>query len=207
MPITAALALFNSKAVQCDTLIANAHRADVAGNPLFPALDREQITIAAFLNLYVAWEEFLESAFGAYLTGMATLSGALPVRYATPPTTHAATRMLVGINRYFDFANHTNVRKVAAIYFQDGYPFDAPISAILGDLDDMRTMRNSSAHISSTTQIALESLAQRIFGAPRPGVSLYSMLTSVDPRSSVGGTVYAESRDKLLAAATLIANG
>jgi hypothetical protein len=71
----------------------------------------------------------------------------------------------------------------------------------------MKTMRNASAHLSSTTQVALESLAQRIFGAPRPNITLYAMLTTVDPRAAAGATVFAEAKEKLLATAQLIANG
>src|SRR5690606_2303094 len=74
------------------------------------------------------------------------------------------------------------------------------------DLADLRTMRNASAHLTSTTQAALESLAQRIFSTPRPGIDLYTMLTSVDPASASGNTVFAERKDLLLIAAKLIAS-
>jgi hypothetical protein len=163
--------------------------------------------VAGFLNLFVAWEEFLETAMSQFMVGTPTLSGMVPVRYATPPNVESAKRMLIGTNRYFDYANHELVRRMAALYFQNGYPFEPHLSAIVTDLADMRTIRNASAHLSSTTQLALESLAQRIFGAPRPGVTLYSMLTANDPRSATGGTVYAEARDKLLATAQVIAQG
>lgn len=207
MPIAHAVATLNAKSNQCDSLIANAHRLDPGGTHLFPAIDREQITIAAFLNLFVAWEEFVETAFCNFLVGAATLSGTLPIKHASPPTLDVAKNMLIGTQRYFDYANHENVRKMAGLYFDAGYPFETPLSGIFTDLGDLRTMRNSSAHISSSTQRALESLAQRIFGAPRPGISLYDMLTAVDPRSGAGNTVFGEARDKLLITAQLIAQG
>lgn len=207
MPIAGAIATLNAKSAQCDSLIANAHRLDAGGAYLFSPLDREQITVAAFLNLFVAWEEFLEAAFAHFMAGIATLSGAVPVRFASPPNTDAAKLMMIGTNRYFDYANHDNVRKMALLYFQAGYPFEPHLGAIFSDLADMKTMRNSSAHMSSTTQIALESLALRIFGAPRPGISLYALLTAIDPRAAVGNTVYSNARDKLLATAQLIAQG
>jgi len=174
---------------------------------MFSQLDREQITIAAFLNLFVAWEEFIECCFASFMAGAATLSGRLPSKHASPPSADLAKKMLIGTQRYFDYANHEHVRKMAAIYFDSGYPFEAPISSIFGDLGDLRTMRNSSAHISSSTQIALESLAQRIFGLPQPDITLYKMLTAVDPRSDTGNTVYGDARDKLLVTAGLIAQG
>ncbi|MEC5399911.1 hypothetical protein [Uliginosibacterium sp. H1] len=207
MPIALAVATLTANCTQCAALISNAHRLDAAGAFIFPQIDREQITEAGFLNLFVAWESFLESAFGHLMVGAATLSGALPVRYASPPGKDVALQMLTGTNRYFDFANHDFVRKMAGLYFQNGHPFEPHLSAIATDLADLRTMRNASAHISTTTQRALEALAQRIFGAPQPGVSLYTVLTRVDPRSATGNTVFAEASNKLLTTAQLIAQG
>lgn len=207
MPIAQALANFRTKAAQCDALIANAHKADPAGVPFFSPIDREQITVAAFLNLFVAWEEFLEFTIANLLTGVPTLSGALPPKFASPPTADAARAMLIGVNRYFDYANHDFVQRVVPMYFQGGYPFQPHLRSISTDLADLRTMRNASAHLSSTTHSALEALAQRIFGTPQLGISLYTLLTRVDPRGGGGNTVFAEARDKLLVAAQLIATG
>ncbi|MEJ1096495.1 MULTISPECIES: hypothetical protein [unclassified Pseudoxanthomonas] len=203
----AALTKLQAEAQQCDALITNAHRSDANGTAIFPARDQEQITVAAFLNLFIAWESFLEACFISLMTGGATVSGATPNRFVLPPTAQAAQAMIIGINRYFDFANIDNVRKVARIYFEHGYPFEPHLSAIVVDLQDIKMMRNSSAHLTSTTQAALAALAQRITGTPQPGISLYSLLTHTDPRAGNGQTVYATCRDKLLAAAQLIAVG
>lgn len=207
MPIASAIASLVAKANLCDSVIASAHGTDPAGAPYFPAPERELITVAGFLNLFVAWEEFLEVAMSLFLVGAPTLSGSAPVRYASPPDVETAKRMLIGTNRYLDYANPEIVRRMAGLYFRNGYPFEPHLSAVAPDLADLRTMRNASAHLSSTTKVALESLAQRIFGVPRPGINLYSMLTAVDPRSTAGATVYADARDKLLAAAQLISQG
>jgi hypothetical protein len=207
VPIAGAITALSAKAAQCDALIASAHRVDAAGVSLFPSAEQNMITVAGFLNLFVAWEEFLETAMSQFMVGISTLSGNAPVRYATPPDVETAKRMLIGTNKYFDFANYELVRKMAALYFENGYPFEPHLSAIATDLADLRTMRNASAHLSSTTQRALESLAQRIFGAPRPGITLYAVLTAVDPRAAAGATVFADARDKLLTTAQLIAHG
>jgi hypothetical protein len=207
VPLASALAEFQARAVQCDSLIGNAHRVDATGALLFPAADREQITVAAFLNLFIAWEGFIEDSMTKLMAGSPTISGNLPMRYVTPPTQAAAKAMVIGINRYFDYANHDNVRRVVAMYFDQGYPFEPHISGITSTLADLRTMRNASAHITSTTQLALEALAQRVFATPRPGIALYTLLVSVDPRSATGGTVFTESRDSLLTVAGLIASG
>lgn len=207
MPIAIALNTLNLKSTQCESLIANGHKTDALGVYIFPQIDREQITIAAFLNMFIAWEEFLESSISDFMAGEATLSGKHPVCYANSPNADAAKKMLIGVNRYFDYANLDNVRRMTSLYFEFGYPFEPHLSSISSDLADLRTMRNSSAHMSSTTQKALDGLAQRIFGIPQPGITLYTMLTSVDPRSVAKNTVLAEAKNKILAGAQLIANG
>ena len=207
MSLTDTLATFQARASQCDRLIANAHQADAAGVAVLPALDQRQITVAAFLNLFVSWEAFLEESLVKLMAGSPTISGRAPVRYVSPPTVEAARRLVIGVQRYFDYSNHDYVRKIVSMYFDNGYPFEPHLSAINTDLSDLRTMRNASAHITSTTQAAFEALAQRIFSTPRPGIDLYSVLTTTDPRSALGNTVFAESREKLLVVAGLVANG
>jgi hypothetical protein len=201
------LATFQASASQCDSLIANAHQADAVGVALLPALDQRQITVAAFLNLFMAWEMFLEETLAKLMAGSPTVSGQTPVRYVLPLTVEAARVLVIGVGRYFDYGNHEHVRRIVGMYFENGYPFEPHLSAIYTDLGDLRTMRNASAHVSSTTQAALESLAQRMFSTPRPGIDLYSVLTSVDPRSAAGNTVFAECRERLLVVAELVANG
>jgi hypothetical protein len=201
------LADFVASVSQCEALIAHAHQVDGAGSSVLPPLDREQITVAALLNMHVAWEVFLESSMTELMIGSATINGNQPVRFVSPPTQQAANQLIVGVMRFFDFANTENVRKMVPMYFQNGYPFEPHISAVFSDLSDLRTMRNASAHTSTTTQSTLEALARRIFGAPRPGITLYSMLTSTDPRSTSRDTVFKTYRDKLVVAASLIATG
>lgn len=207
MSIAQAIATFGAKSAQCSSLIASAHRVDAVGASLFTLLEREQITASGFLNLFVAWEGYLESTFTSLMIGGPTLSGTHPVRYALPPSPESAQQMLMGTNRYFDFANPELVRKMAKLYFENGYPFEPHLSALATDLADLRTMRNASAHISFTTQRALEALAQRIFNAPQPGITLYAMLTRADPRSVTGNTVFAEASAKLMVTAQLISQG
>ncbi|MGQ0484317.1 MAG: hypothetical protein ACT4SY_03050 [Hyphomicrobiales bacterium] len=206
MTLAVSLSDFMKSVVQCENLIANSHKVDGAGLSVLPEIDRQQITVAAFLNMHIAWEMFLESSLVKLMTGEATVNGGLPTRYVTPLDAENAQKIIIGMMRYFDYANHHNMRKIASIYFDQGYPYEPHLGAVFSDLEDLRTMRNSSAHISSTTQSALEALATRIFGTPQPGITLYRLLTSADPRSPPK-TVFVTYKDKLWAAASLIANG
>ena len=207
MPITQTLADFRHKVTQCDNLIVNSHKVDLQGNAVLPELDKQQITAAAFLNLFIAWEEFLEQALTDFMVGEPTMNGSVPMKYVSPIDRKAAGAMMIGVMRYFDYAQYDNVRKIAGIYFDRGYPFEPILSGIVADLQDSRTVRNACAHISTSTQSALEALAVRIFGQPRRGITVYQLLTAIDPRVGATGTVFATYRDKLVTAAELIANG
>ncbi len=207
MPLAKILNDLKADVAQCDSLIANAHRSDANGKSLFPLLDRQQITVAAFLNMYLAWETFLEKSLTELMIGSATLSGSLPTRYVSPLNVEAARTLVIGIQRYFDYGNHDYVRRMVGIYFKDGYPYEPHLSSISTDLADLRTMRNASAHITSTTQRALESLALRVLFQPCPGINLYTLLTTIDPRSKTGDTIYVEYKNKLVVAADLITHG
>jgi hypothetical protein len=207
VPLASVLADFKSKVSQCENLISNSHRKDATGADILPAADREQITIAAFLNMYISWETFLESIFAELLVGASTLNGLSPAKYAAPPDTKIARHMLKSVMKYFDYGNHDYVRSMAKLYFKDGHPFEIHISAVHSDLADMKTMRNSSAHMSLTTQNPLEGLALRIFGKPCIGIGLYQMLTSTHPRSPNKDTVFGAYKTVLITTAELIANG
>lgn len=207
MPLHSVLTTFKTDLAQCDSLIGNAHRMDGSGKPTLPEIDRRQITVAAFLNMYIAWETFLESSLVTLMVGNPTLGGTLPVKYVSPVNLEAARLMVIGVQRYFDYGNHDNVRRVVSMYFRDGYPYEPHLSSIMSDLADLRTMRNASAHITSTTQTALESLALRLFSRPHPRVDLYRLLTTPDPRSPARDTVFLTYKKKLLVTAELIVQG
>ena len=207
MTIADILQDFQLSVQQVDSLVVNAHRTDAAGVFLFPAIDREQITVAGLLNLFIAWESFLEGSLAELMTGAVTISGGIPVRYVIPPTIDAARTMVLGISRYFDYANIDNVKKIVSQYFDKGYPYEPHISGVTTDLNDLRTMRNASAHISISTQRALESLAQRLLHTPKSGIKLYDLLTAPVPTGTMGATVLSEYKDKLLVVAGLIAQG
>lgn len=207
MSLVDSLADFKASVTQCENLIANAHRTDAHGAALLPGLDQRQITVASFLNLFVAWETFLESVLTKLMSGEPTISGTVPIRYVSPPNVAEASKLVIGVQRYFDYGNHDYVRKMISMYFDQGYPFEPHLGSISADLSDLRTMRNASAHITSTTKAALEALAQRVFSTPRPGIDLYSFLTAIHPGSATGNSVFAEYRQKLMVVAELVANG
>ena len=207
MPVSAALAAFEADVIQCERLIANAHGVDVAGVPILPEIDRRQITVAAFLNFFIAWERFLEEMVGVLLVGNPTRNGIHPVKYASPPDMVRAKALLVGPNRYFDYGNQEIFRKVVRLYFDGGAPFEPHLTGVTQDLADMRTIRNSCAHITSTTQTALDALAGRLLGSPQLNIEVYDLIVSLDPRGPAGQSIFSMYKDKLVVAAQLMSDG
>ena len=209
MPLAHSLADFKTSAAQCDSLIANAHQANPTTSfPILPPIDRQQITVAAFLNLFIAWETFIEGSLHELMTGGATLSGKRPIKYVSPADEAAARALVAGVGRaYFDYGNHNLLKPLVRMYFNKGYPYEPCLSASEQDFADIRTMRHAAAHITSNTQTALEGLATRVLRKPAIGITLYDLLMSSDPTSPTGATIYATYRDKLIVAADLIANG
>ena len=202
------LSTFTGEVAQCDNLIAHAHQMGSARKMVFPPVDREQITVAAFLNLYVAWESFLESSLLEFMVGSKTLSGGAPVRNVCPADAKSARAIVKGCREFFDYGNPWFFKTIVNVYFDKGYPFEPPLSQIDSELSDLRTMRNAAAHITSSTQTHLDGLAQRVFlGVPKPNIGLYALLMSSDHRSKSPNTVYTSFRDKLLATAQLIVTG
>ena len=207
MPLKNILDEFQNNAAQCERLVSNAHKQDGQGTALFSIADQQQITIAGFLNLFIAWETFLESSVVELMLGRPTVNGSVPVKYVSPVDMESARKLIVGVMKYFDYGNHSNFLKLIKLYFEGGYPFEPHLSSIYSYLDDLRTMRNSCAHISSTTQIALEALAFRLFSISQPGITIYQMLTAVDPKAQYGETIFSQYKTRLLVTAELIAKG
>jgi hypothetical protein len=191
---------------QCNSLIANAHKLDAAGSPLFPKLDRDQITEAGFLNMFKAWETFLESTLYAYMTGIPTLSGSVPTKYVSPPTVILASKMVAGHKTYFDFANPVSFKQLISVYFDNGYPFEPAIGSINSELEGMRTIRNACAHISTNTQRSLETLALRLTGSPQIGISAADLLL-YQIVNTPPATVFSTYKEAVLTSAEVIAKG
>ncbi|MBD7990765.1 hypothetical protein H9643_08275 [Ochrobactrum sp. Sa2BUA5] len=207
MAIAQSLTAFRTSLSQCDNLIANAHSSATSGAHYFPLIDREQITVAAFLNMFIAWEEFIEATICGFMLGAPTINGTQPTRFVSPTNKEHSLKMVIHTNRYFDYANQDSVKKLAKLYFDNGYPFDPPISSLSQELTQLKTIRNACAHMSSTTKTAFETIAMQVLGAPQPGISVYQLLTAIIPNSKPSVTVFASYKEKLLTAAQIIAEG
>ena len=185
-------------------LVTSAHDTDTHGTYKMPLSDREVITNACFLNMFIALEEFIEAAFLHYAVGRMSTGRWRPRKYMRPIDEAHANRMLVGTQRFVDWSTPDTIRKLARLYFDSGEPFETPFAAANQHLLDMKTVRNATAHLSRTTQAALDGLRTRWTGAPVSGSSAYEMLLSA--RLGAGDSFLTVSGTTIDAISTAVAN-
>lgn len=204
MSLVQTLQDFRNSTASINGLIATAHATDTLGNNMWAIDETIFITESAFLKMFISWESFLEKSFVLYLTGNPSVTGNLVTKYANPVDEEHASKLLIGVMKYVDWSTPDIVRKFAQLYFQSGEPYESAISSVHGDLLDLKTIRNSVAHISSTTTRNLSSLATRKLNRPISGISVYDLILAIDPNSTEN-TVLKSYQDNLDAAAEIIA--
>lgn len=182
----------------------HAHLLDANGNYAVNQDERELITQAAFVRMFVAFEEFLEQGFGHYGMGGASLVGTLANCYALAPSVDHLHKMYIGLLRFMDWSTPDKVRTLAGLYFAPNDPFTGPLSSAHTSLLDMKTVRNSASHVSRTTSAQADALYLRWTSQPAAGVSAYQILMANGGHA--GATFMTEADQVLRAAAAQIAN-
>jgi hypothetical protein len=200
------LLAFRASVTEAQNLIAAAHQTDAAGTPIWPQADTRTITQAAFLKVYIAWEFFLEQSLVDYLRGEPSAAGNVLTCYAAPTNAEHATKILIGTQKYVDYSNPEIVRKLAGLYLLNGNPYESILNSISGRLFDLKTIRNAAAHFSSTTSAKVDALASRLLGPPRVNVTVYDLLTAIDPSSATGDTIFQSYVNQIDSAAHAIAH-
>lgn len=191
-----------------EQIILLIHKTDAAGNYVYSVEQRQFVTEAAFVKLFVAWESFLEQSFSSYLIGNTSLNGILLTRFFTPPNDAFVTNLLLmfGNQRYFDWSVPDKVIKIAELVFDQGLPYSRVLSSIITDVIDLKTIRNAAAHLSSSTSTQLDGLGSRKLGRPCNGISVYDLLLSINPFSAVNQTILQYYISTLNSAITGICN-
>ncbi|MBB6501219.1 hypothetical protein [Pedobacter cryoconitis] len=188
--------------------ISFAHQKYASGSYKIAPNLRVFISESAFLKMFIAWETFVEKSFVDYLVNEESILLRRPAKWVSPIDISHAHQIIIGNQKHMDWSNPETIRKISKIYFHQGYVFDSALGSINVDLMDMKTIRNSAAHVSSTTTSKLDGLATRIIGPPSLGYTAYQLLFSTDPRSvPVAQNVLTRYLDLLDIAAQEIANG
>jgi hypothetical protein len=137
------------------------------------------ITELAFLQIFLAWEDFLEESFVRYMCGGKAASGYRPNLYVSPSCLDHAYDILRGQKAFIEWSNAGEVLRRARLFFRDGEPYDPAIAGALQEFEEMRILRNGIAHHSATANGQFENLARALLGyRPRglvPGLLLASV--------------------------------
>ena len=188
MPLNQVLSAYRSGINQVNSLISFAYRQNANQDYVHSNSIQEFITTSAFLRMFIHWEVFLENAFVEYMVGEPSITGGSVQCYVSPADRAHAHKILIGTQRYVDWANYDIVIQLAALFFVDGEPFKNNLSAIREGLIDLRTIRNAAAHLSSTTQPKLDALATRKLSRSVSRISVSNLIMALDPHSPPGTT-------------------
>ena len=202
LSVIAAFDLFNRRKDISVQLVNKAHREDSRGRYILSAEQRRAITEYAFLRLFIAWEAFIEESFLKYSVGVASCRGNIVIRILNPQSEEHAYSIIRGGKAFIEWSNVDIIRPAAKLIFHDGGPFETPLSSILQSINEAKTIRNSIAHISRTTQPKLEHLALTKLGIVRNGITPYEVVY----KSTASGIVFTDYASTFEAAATDIAH-
>jgi len=197
---------YRNAVTNCQSFIAHAHDRYASGGYKIRTDLRKFISESSFLKLFIAWEHFLESCFIDYLMNEQSILGNRPAKFANPIDPNHAQELLIGTQKYVDWSNPEITRKLSKIYFHQGYVFNTQLGAIQTQLFDLKTIRNSAAHLSSTTSSKLDALSSRLLNTNCQNYSAYDLLFSIDP-TNPGQTILDTYINTLDVSAEIIANG
>lgn len=184
MSLSNSITEFRSGISYINKIIQKAYESDTFGNDIFDIHQKEFIVSSAFLKMFIYWESFVESSFASYLVGEASTNGTTVTTHVTPSDRAHALKILIGTQKYVDWANHEIVRRLADLYLENGKPFSSNISSISSELSDLKTIRNAAAHLSSTTQHQLDALATRVLGHKVVNTTVANFILQLHPQNS-----------------------
>lgn len=179
---------FHTALNHCRLVAAYGHQVDANKNYVLPRPARDIVIQAAFVRLYISFEEFLEYSFGHYGMSLSGVNGTTPRAYANAPTATHLHDMVTGTQRFVDWSTPSTVVKLAKLYFENGEPYASAIGGAQQHLADMKTVRNGCSHVSRTTTIPLEALYRRWTGHAQASVTAYDVLTAKGVSQHTGHT-------------------
>jgi hypothetical protein len=142
------------------------------------------------MQIFLAWEIFLEKSFLLYLNGACDLKGNTYVKYALPCDTDHAYNMVKGTKQYPDWTNINEINTLSNIYFENTGPYSL-LSTNPIELAQVKTIRNKISHVSEKSTRAFNSLlAQTITRSTN--VSVCDFLMSFKSSSETYYTYYTD---------------
>lgn len=139
-----------------DSTILHQHNIEFEGHA-FSNKIYDAIVEHCFMQIFLAWEKFLENSFILYLNASADLQGNTYVRYGIPKDSEHAYNMIKGTKNYPDWTNISDVICLAKIYFENGGPYSI-IANNPVEFEDIKVIRNRISHVSEKSIKAFERL-------------------------------------------------
>lgn len=136
----------SSNKMLCDSTILYQNGIEFEGH-CFSKKMYDAIVEHCYMEIYLAWENFLENSFILYLNAGVDLQGNSYVRYGIPTDKEHAYNMIRGTKNYPDWTNISDVKYLANIYFENYGPYSI-IENIPIEFADIKTIRNRISHIS-----------------------------------------------------------
>ncbi|RYE28534.1 MAG: hypothetical protein EOP48_33375 [Sphingobacteriales bacterium] len=189
MSLSLILSSFRTEVATSLRFITKSFSQDAAGTYFLTSDEQSFIVDSAFLRLFIAWEGFLENSFIHYILGNPSSTGKSAVRHATPPSEQHARDMLIGTQKYVDWANPQIICKLSKLYLKNGEPIEPTINSIQSDLFDIKTVRNAAAHLTSSTGRSLDALASRRLQHTCTNITVSDFILSQDPAAGASGSI------------------
>lgn len=184
MSLDGSLSEFRAGIAQTNNFISMAYERDANGNDIFDSTKKEFVITSAFLKMFIYWESFIEASFSKYLTGEPSTDGTEVTCCISPNDREHALKILIGTQKYVDWANHEIVRRLANLYLENGDPLASNIASISSELSDLKTIRNAAAHLSSTTRHQLDALSSRVLKRSITNTDVATFIMELHPSDS-----------------------
>jgi hypothetical protein len=124
---------------------------------------QETLCEMAFVILFTAWEQFLENTFESLVIDAPASSfrKRQRVMVVDVETVHNLIR---GNRPFAEWADPSQVKERAKVFFRNGEPFESMLSAVHDDLNKMRIIRNRCVHFSQHAAEQYQKMLRQVFG-------------------------------------------
>lgn len=185
---------FNDTFIKTNKVLADAtflfqngvqHEGTIFNQEIF-----DSIIEHCFMNIFLAWENFLEESFVLYMCDAEDLQGNKYTRYSNPKDDEHAYGLLKGTKQYPDWTTISNINLLANLYFENSGPYNL-LNSNPVEFQHMKTIRNRISHISkdskrkfnnfTNSQIAITNLTAAAFLSTlkTSNCSFYSYYTDI----------------------------
>ena len=139
---------------------------------------RELVVKQAFINVFTAWERFLESSTIAYALGEKSIKGNMLQRFISPLDEDHADRLIKGTASYPDWSDMEKVLKIEKTIFKDGEPYVTALNGFSSKYNDIKKVRNFIVHNSRKSSDEFDSLVRTALKSSSVGISPVDFLLS-----------------------------